>query len=198
MIFHKLFHQSSTWYEYSAPDPMKEINQVDLHDSDMSLTNLIDGIGRGSTSAETTLTDMYYSPLKKFIHSRESDIDLVEEVVQDTWLVVIEKLRNKKLRDPSKFKSFLWSVGANQLLMAYRKRQHSKEQCSSVENLEDSERGPELAYFATQLRNEINETFKRLTKALTLLHFPRKVSGSHLGVVLGFDRHPLARQLAPQ
>jgi len=125
---------------------------------------LVLAIESGELSAETKLAELYYQDLTNFIRSRESDRSIVEDVVQDTWLIVIEKLRNRKLRDPSKVKSFIWSIGVNRLIMTYRSRNKNCSELIKLELVESDSENPEEALVSKQLGSGIKKTFKLMSQ----------------------------------
>jgi len=74
----------------------------------------------GDAQAESDMVGRYQRGLIAMLYNRSKDKVLAEDVAQDTWVLVIQKVREQELRDTSKLASFITQIGKNQLIMKYR------------------------------------------------------------------------------
>lgn len=109
------------------------------------MTNAIDNapqivadILAGNASAETRLVQEYERGLL-FILRRacNNDQELAADLVQDTWQIVITKIRAQELKDPSKLSSFIIQIGKNLAIAHYRKA--SVQRTESLEQFDHAE-----------------------------------------------------------
>lgn len=109
---------------------------------------LVTRIETGDRDAESELIDTYQRGLK-FILLRQCNQDeaLASDMVQDTWSVVLEALRHKKLRDPAKLSSFIIQTGKNLVIAHFRKAENKKTRFIEPEALEslDDQEMPEIS-----------------------------------------------------
>ncbi len=88
--------------------------------------HLVGRILNGDQYAETEMVQSYQHSLIYLLRRRCQDTDTADDIAQETWRVVIEKIRAGDLRDPKKLAAFILQTGKNQLLMRYRRsRQHT-------------------------------------------------------------------------
>jgi RNA polymerase sigma-70 factor, ECF subfamily len=78
---------------------------------DASDAELVDETLRGSTTAFHLLTERYYRPVGGFIFKRVGRFDLVEGLVQETFLEAFQSL--KAGRAPQHFSSWLFGIAHN-------------------------------------------------------------------------------------
>ena len=109
------------------------------------MTNAIDNapqivadILAGNANAETRLVQEYERGLL-FILRRacNNDQELAADLVQDTWQIVITKIRAQELKDPSKLASFIIQIGKNLAIAHYRKA--SVQRTESLEQFDRAE-----------------------------------------------------------
>ena len=81
---------------------------------------LIERLARGDAAAETEIFNHCQRGLKLILTRQCNDPFLVDDICQETWRIVIEKLRKQELRDHSKLAAFIIQIGKNQLLMHFR------------------------------------------------------------------------------
>lgn len=89
-----------------------------------SATELVTRIQQGDSIAERQLIEQYQAGLVLVVR-RQAKADVVQEVVQETWRIVIEKIRNADLREPEKLGAFIAQIGRNQVIMYYRRERYS-------------------------------------------------------------------------
>jgi RNA polymerase sigma-70 factor (ECF subfamily) len=113
---------------------------------------LRDAVLAGDETAWQTWYSETYAPLEAYIRWRcGNGRDLVEDVLQETWMIAIQDLRRFR-PEAGSFQGWLRGIGANVIRNALRQRKrweihrqaHHREvsQCSSTDELE---RGPRIA-----------------------------------------------------
>ncbi|WP_281559790.1 sigma-70 family RNA polymerase sigma factor [Thalassomonas sp. RHCl1] len=88
--------------------------------------SLVARILNGEAAAETEMVQRYNRGLVFMLNHRARNHALAEDLAQETWRIVIEKVRGGDLKDPSKLAAFIVQTGKNQLLMIYRGSHHKK------------------------------------------------------------------------
>ncbi len=79
-------------------------------------------IGEGDRSAEAHLFELYAHGLRLMLERRTGDHELANDLAQDTFVVLIERLRSKPLDDPRRLSAFLHSTARN-ILVAWQRKQ---------------------------------------------------------------------------
>ncbi len=87
-------------------------------------TVLVNRILSGDMSAETEMVERYGRGLRFMLRRRANNTAIAEDVAQETWRIVIEKIRAGALRDSSKLSAFIVQIGKNQLLMFFRSKKN--------------------------------------------------------------------------
>ena len=83
---------------------------------------LVHGIVSGNGLAEIQLYEKYQESLVRFLRPicrSESD---AEDISQEVFRILLEKLRQGDLRDASKLQAFIFQTGRFQVIGYYRKR----------------------------------------------------------------------------
>jgi RNA polymerase sigma-70 factor (ECF subfamily) len=88
-------------------------------------TTLVEKIITGDTDAEAQMIKRYQRGLKAILSRKVNaeDRDLLDDIIQETWRLVIEKVRANELNDKQKLQAFIITIGKYQVLMHYRKHQ---------------------------------------------------------------------------
>ncbi len=90
-------------------------------------TLLVERIRSGDAEAETALFERYSRGLLFMLKRRTNgDEQLAEDVHQDTFRIVLERLRDGGIDDPSKLAGYIHSTGKNVLIGILRRRQRRK------------------------------------------------------------------------
>lgn len=84
---------------------------------------LVARIAQGDTDAEATLVRRFSRPMMTMLENRTGDIQRAEDVHQDTFCIVLERLRTKGIDDPSRLAAFIHKTAINVLKGQYRKEQ---------------------------------------------------------------------------
>lgn len=82
---------------------------------------LLDEIANGNLLAESALVNKYGKSLSFILSRRSDDPQLVADVVQDTFVVVISKARNQEINIPEALAAFVRQTGVNIMLAHFRK-----------------------------------------------------------------------------
>ena len=98
---------------------------TDVSEAEVART-LVARILNGESAAEQEMVERYNRGLIFMLNHRSRDRALAEDLAQETWRIVIEKVRGGDLKDPSKLAAFIVQIGKNQLLMSYRGSHHKK------------------------------------------------------------------------
>lgn len=97
---------------------------------------LISGLKEGSQDCFKLLYDLYANRLYSFVYSltksREDTFDIVQEVFERLWV------NRKKISDEKSLESFLFVIGKNLFVSAYRKRLSSQKYEDYTEYLDQS------------------------------------------------------------
>lgn len=78
-------------------------------------------IGSGSSNAESELVRRYSRGTMMMLERRTKDIQRAEDVHQDTFRIVLERLRSSGIDDPSRVASFIHRTAVNVLIGNLRK-----------------------------------------------------------------------------
>jgi len=126
---------------------------------------LVQKIIDGDSSAETEIVQRYQTPLMVILCNSSKDRVLAEDIAQDTWIIVLQKIRNGDVREPKQLAAFIRQVGKNQLIMRYRKNEKDKHN----EPVDDDKTystspTPEQNVVNNQLNKSIVNLFKQLSQ----------------------------------
>ena len=122
---------------------------------------LVARIESGDVLAESEMVARYQRGLHLMLQ-KKSDLHIAEEVSQETWRVVIERLRNKELRDAEKLAAFIIQTGRNQLIMYYRKNTPNSED-GNVEQVQPViSQGPSVHHEHERRREFIRQQLAKL------------------------------------
>lgn len=127
-------------------------------------TNLVASIVQGSATAETELIEKYQAGLHAMLRTRCQDPQVVDDVMQESWIVIIRKLRAGDLKDTRRLSGFVTQVVRNQLSMAFRKNNKQEETASDLDHeLQDAKSDPvhliqnkQLGNIMAKLLNEMS------------------------------------------
>ena len=82
---------------------------------------LLARIQTGDVAAESELIRRYSRSLRAMLLQRTGDPDRADDVHQEAFLIVLERLRDKGLDDPGRVAAFLHRTALNVLIGDYRK-----------------------------------------------------------------------------
>jgi len=88
---------------------------------------LVDRIRRGDAEAETALISQYSRPVMAMLAVRAGgDVQRAEDLHQETFLIVLKRLRTSGIDDPRKLAAFIHRTASNLLIAEYRKEARRK------------------------------------------------------------------------
>ena len=126
---------------------------------------LVQRIVDGDVDAEREMVERYQRGLTTMLRNRCKDYTVADDVGNDTWIVVITKIRKQELRDASKLAAFIVQIGKNQLLMHFRKQ--ARYQGDDIDANDHSAPGlsPEQELENKQLGNIMGNVLGELSKS---------------------------------
>lgn len=89
--------------------------------SNNSAASIVLRIASGDRTAEKELVDTYYRGLFFILSRQTKNTPLAEDLVQDTFIIVIQKARRNEIKNPEKIKAFIRQTGINLLIDSTRK-----------------------------------------------------------------------------
>ena len=105
---------------------------------------LVERIQQGDKDAERALVEKYQRGIFAILKNRCSDHQICQDVSQETWFLVIKKVRQGELRDPRRLSGFVTQIARNQLTMALRSTTKESQVSSSLDmELKDNRFAPE-------------------------------------------------------
>ncbi|NKB33114.1 MAG: sigma-70 family RNA polymerase sigma factor [Pseudomonadales bacterium] len=101
---------------------------------------IIAGISKGDQEAETAMIEKYGRALMYILEKRTGDKERAKDLQQETFLVVLQKLRREPLSDPTKLAAYLQNTAVNLHIGEIRKEVRRKTSPNSdyIEAIESS------------------------------------------------------------
>lgn len=131
----------------------------------MVAATLVAKILSGDKAAENDMVLRYQRGIKAVLFQRSKDRYVLDDVIQETWIVVLQKVRKGELRDPSKLSAFIIQIAKNQLIMKFRKEgKHQDALLESNSQPESKELSPEQASENSQLAESMNIVFSEMNQ----------------------------------
>lgn len=128
------------------------------------LAELLTRIQNGDSAAESALIRRYSRSLMTMLKQRTGDIQRAEDVHQDTFYIVLERLRSpdRSLEDPSRVAAFIHRTAEYVLIGEYRKesRRQTHADSEAIEQSRDPRSG--------QLERLIDSESRRAVRELVL------------------------------
>ena len=126
---------------------------------------LVSRILVGDKEAEQEMVIRYHRGLIAMLYNRSHDRPLAEDVAQETWLLVINKVRNQELKDKKRLAGFITQIAKNQLLMKYRTRnRHHHVTEDEAQELPDAGPTPDQSLENNQLAGVIQGMLNEMRK----------------------------------
>lgn len=97
--------------------------KASVEDEALVAQSLAIRIGKGDRAAEGELVARYSRPLLFMLRRRCGEPELADDLHQDVFRVVIERLRGDGIKDPARLAGFIQSTGRNLLIGIIRRRQ---------------------------------------------------------------------------
>ena len=135
-----------------------------LTESEVS-TSIVERILAGDPQAEQEMILRYQRGLNAMLYNRCKDKALAEDVTQDTWLLVIQKVRGAELKNKQRLASFIIQIAKNQLIMKFRARdKHPHADQDEALEIADQTPTPEQELVNQQLASTVNQVLDELSK----------------------------------
>lgn len=129
-----------------------------LSESELSLC-LVEAIISGSNEAERKMVERYQERLFNILMRLSDNRSVTEDISQETWLLVLLKVRNGELHNKRKLGPFIFQIGRNKLIMKYRSE---KQQTQLPEHISDISMSPGRAFEQISLANSITSHLEKL------------------------------------
>lgn len=115
-----------------------------MQDKKRKATEFVERVGAGEKLAEGELIHFYGPGVLLMLEQRVQDQQLAVDLYQDTFIVVIERLRREPLNEPDKLGGFIYSTARNLLIGDIRKKTRRKTFADTdiVSESADSRLGP--------------------------------------------------------
>lgn len=145
---------------------------------------LVAGVLAGDRAAFAAIYDRYADRLHDFCHSVLRDRDEAADAVQDTFVLVAQRLA--QLNDPDRLRPWLYAVARSVALRRVRVRRRVV--LDEVEDMADTDPGPDRAAEQVALRELVWSAAAGLSerdRALLDLHVRQGLDGAELGEAMG-------------
>ncbi|HYG63231.1 MAG TPA: sigma-70 family RNA polymerase sigma factor [Thermoanaerobaculia bacterium] len=103
---------------------------------------LVRRIGEGDTRAEGELVERYSRGLLYMLRRRAGDPALADDLHQETFRIVLERLRRQGIEDPARLSGFILQTARNLFLGDYRKKTRRGEGHDVEESPEPADPAP--------------------------------------------------------
>lgn len=128
---------------------------------------LIQQYVEGNENALATLIQKHKSKVYGFIYSKTNDADLSDDIFQDTFIKVIQKLKTSSYHEEGKFISWVFRISHNLIIDFYRKSNRmpmnrDTEEYSVFSILSDDSPNVEVKFLKEQSENDVVKLLKFL------------------------------------
>jgi len=89
--------------------------------AEFDIESVLEAIAAGEPAAETALVRQYSRGLLLMLTQRCGDVELAADMHQDTFMVVLTRLRKQALDNPQQVKAFIHTTAVNLFINHYRK-----------------------------------------------------------------------------
>lgn len=126
--------------------------------------DLANRIGRGDSSAETELVKRYGEGVRFLLQRKTQDHQLAEDIWQDTFQLVIEKLRNAAIKEPDKLPGYIRGIANNLLIGHHRKtaRRRTSAQSDILDAIPDHTSNPADEVSRNQISRLVRNVLNKL------------------------------------
>ena len=108
-----------------ASAPLKRADLATADESEVA-TELANRIRRGEKLAEHDFIQRYSKGLFSFLRRKTGDDDLADDLHQDTFRIVLERLRTSGLENPAQLGGFIHATAKNLVIAYFRKQARRK------------------------------------------------------------------------
>jgi len=132
---------------------LRSPRSVEGNESEVA-ASLVARVGEGDGAAEAELIGYYGRGLLYFLRRKTGDGPLADDLYQDTFRIVLERLRSKGLVNPTKLSSFIYAIAKNLVVADVRKKARRKTD-SNTEAIELSPDQQGVCQLDEVLRDEL-------------------------------------------
>ncbi len=125
--------------------------------------DLVSRIEAGDRDAETEMIKQFHRGLLFILSRSDNYASDVEDIAQETWHVVIQKIRAGEIKDPTKLSPFIVQTGKYQQLMSFRRGDKFRSDIDP-ETLHDSTQTPQAAIDREINAKIVRQLIKELPK----------------------------------
>ncbi len=139
---------------------------ADLKREGEAASALVARIRAGDALAETELYQRYSRGLMVMLRIKtHGDVQLAEDIHQDVFQIVLERLRSTGIDDPRRLSGFIQSTGKNRLIGVLRRRQRRNTHADSelIEETVAEDEQQVGSVQAAQLREQVRELLGELS-----------------------------------
>ncbi len=108
-----------------ASAPLKQADLATADESEVA-TELANRIRHGEKLAEHDFIQRYSKGLFSFLRRKTGDEDLADDLHQDTFRIVLERLRTGGLENPAQLAGFIYATAKNLVIAHFRKQARRK------------------------------------------------------------------------
>lgn len=127
------------------------------------------------------LIQRYERPVRYFIRRLVNDVDLADELFQDTWVAVIRKIHT--LKAPEKFSVWLYQIARNRVYQEFRRQKRDRELDETIPAPDDCSDEALSFEDIAELHRCLDE-LKPLQKEVLMLRFLEQMSYEQIADVL--------------
>ena len=128
--------------------------------------SLVARIAQGDADAEAELWRRYSRGLLFLLKRRTGDLELAEDIRQETFRVALEKLRSAEIQDPTKVVAYLRGIAINLVTGDWRKahRRRTSPDSVAVEQAADDQPGPLAGVEQAELQGIVRQLLEELPR----------------------------------
>lgn len=97
-----------------------------MYDKKRKAIEFVERVNAGDRLAEGELMQFFGPGVLLMLEQRVQDQQLAVDLYQDTFVIVIERLRRKPLNEPGKLGSYIYSTARNLLIGDFRKKKRRR------------------------------------------------------------------------
>ena len=163
-------------------------------------TELVEQIQKGDLASEARMVSRYKDGLF-FMLRKSSNADIADEVSQETWAVVLQKVREGAINDPQKLAAYIVQIGRNQLIMYFRKNARNQGLDGQEASIEDQsiQSNAYASYESEELTASVRQVLEELDtdrdKELLIRFYLREEDKSKVCSDLGLSAEHFSRVL---
>ena len=119
----------------------------------------------GDARAEGEMIERYSRGLRFLLRRRTRDSEQAEDLLQETWLVALNKIRTKGLEDPARLAGYLAGIARNLAIGEVRKAARQKTSANSelVDRIPDDSDNPYRKVSRAEVCNHVRDLINGLS-----------------------------------